>query len=99
MGLMEMGVTGGGTGGRGWRIGMSTCRRASSLALQEGQWKWGTWFPAAGIWHALHPSCSSSSPWGVLGGRAVPEQKGVAPPLAAASGAKIIPRDACHPSQ
>lgn len=50
-------------------------------------------------WHALHPGCSSSFSLGVLGGRAMPEQKGVAPPLAAAAGAKTIPRDACHASQ
>lgn len=42
------------------------------------------------------PATLPPSPWGVLGGRATPEQRQVAPPLSAAAEAKGIPEDACH---
>lgn len=71
-------------------------------ALQERRWgrEQGSWLPwSRNVWHLLHPGHSSSFSMGVLGGRAAPEQKGVAPPLSAAADAKIVPGDACHPSQ
>lgn len=45
------------------------------------------------------PATLPPSPWGVFGGRATPEQKGVAPPLSAAAEAKLVPGDACLPLQ
>lgn len=54
-------------------------------------------FPGVGMFGiCCTPATLHPSPWGVLGGRAAPEQRRVAPPLSAAAEAKDVPEDACH---
>lgn len=60
----------------------------------------GRGFPGAGMFGIFCTRATlPPSPWGVLGGRATPEQKGVAPPLSAAAEAKLVPGDACQALQ